>query len=885
MAAAAVLTLAGCAHLPPPGLHMSDAKFPIREITLPSGMRILIEEDHRSPVVGVVSVVGAGSANDPKGREGLAHFIEHLTFRARPDGKTGLWNMLEYSGTGALNAFTGLDTTTFYEFGPKESLESLLTIEASRLSNPITNLDDDTFNVEREVVRNELRERNETGYPSQVLSWVQSALFPEGHPYARPGIGTHESLSAITRSDVSGFVAENYRPQNMTLLVAGDFDPAQLQQMLSRVLPAELSRPGVRPKRSAQPEEPPAVPEHGLYQFTANVPGPMLYLAWSLPSGVGDLAAIEQFLNHSFDSEVVNAFSRDEDIESISGDLLPADHASILLCAVKLRVGDHPEKTVEHIEDQVFKLWGEHNAFYRLRTQLVTEVASEAESLEQRSLMRAESTHFTGDPATFNRELKGLATMTEDAVQRFAFKYLSRDRARVLFVTPAPGASQAKASVVSTFAPKDSIHVAYPTSAIQQIIHPAGASSLKTITLDNGLEVIIGVRKGWPQATVEMAFAGGSADATPPGVGFYARLAWPKSHYHGDISEYGALEGRRMREDATFLIQRGGNGNVANLLAMVSDEVGSMQLPGYAIDEIKPRLIPILAAAEKEPALQREWHVDAALFGEGPYGQHVSAAQLEPIGSSAVSDYLDRIYDPKNARLAVVGDFDPAEVEQEVRDWFSNWKSNGPGLADPKVTLPPAANAPKVMVDAVSGATQEQIELGCVTEVSSLEDQVADELLAELLADELYSSARMTIGATYGFSGGSTVLRGHVAKLTVEGDVDNAHFARVLASIRTDFAHLHLRTFTEQQLNRAKWSLAKRYDLRFLTDESIARAALVARLHGQPVSTLDDYPKALLAVTPEKLAEAAKACHAHSVVSVLGDKAVAVNALSAIPLE
>lgn len=154
---ALLLLLAGCFHAPPqPGLRMQGVKLPLDAYRLPSGMQVIIEEDHASPVVGVVAVVAAGNADDPVGKEGLAHLVEHLTYRARPDGKLQRRALLDFAAAGDVNATTDPDDTVYWAFGPARSLEGLIRIEANRLADPLAHLDAATFEVERNVVLNEL---------------------------------------------------------------------------------------------------------------------------------------------------------------------------------------------------------------------------------------------------------------------------------------------------------------------------------------------------------------------------------------------------------------------------------------------------------------------------------------------------------------------------------------------------------------------------------------------------------------------------------------------------------------------------------------------------------------------------------------------------------
>ncbi|WP_415835091.1 M16 family metallopeptidase [Corallococcus soli] len=149
-----------------------------------SGLRVVVERDARSPVVAMVAVVGAGGTSDPAGKQGLAHLVEHLAFRSRLTGSASVKARMEAAGAGYSNGSTNLDYTTYETMAPKEALATLVKLEGQRLSAPIAGISPEVFAVEREVVRNELRQRNETGYVGQVSGWVHAATFATWGAYS-----------------------------------------------------------------------------------------------------------------------------------------------------------------------------------------------------------------------------------------------------------------------------------------------------------------------------------------------------------------------------------------------------------------------------------------------------------------------------------------------------------------------------------------------------------------------------------------------------------------------------------------------------------------------------------------------------------------------------
>ena len=225
------LTFAGAAAaqtaVPPIDFH---------ERVLPNGLRVITSLDRTTPNVTVQVWYGVGAKNDPHGRSGFAHMFEHMMFKATRDMPAEYMDRLTEDVGGMNNAFTQDDTTAFYEVIPAADLQRLLWAESERMSSLV--VDKANFNSERQVVEEELRQR--------VLASPYGRLFyydlPEDsfavHPYHRSAIGSIEDLDAATLDDLQNFHATFYRPDNATLVVAGNFDPAQLER---------LDRPVFRP--------------------------------------------------------------------------------------------------------------------------------------------------------------------------------------------------------------------------------------------------------------------------------------------------------------------------------------------------------------------------------------------------------------------------------------------------------------------------------------------------------------------------------------------------------------------------------------------------------------------------------------------------------------
>lgn len=899
------LVLSACAGLPR-GPVLPETSFRLRELKLANGLRVIVEEDHATPLVGVFTVVGVGSSGDPAGRAGLAHLLEHLAFRAKPGGKDTAWNQLEGAGVGFLNASTSFDETVYMNVGTRDLLPKLLSIEVGRMVDPLNGVDQSVVDVEREVVRNELRQRGENAI-GPALNFMQEAVFPEGHPYARPIGGSHESLSAITLDDVKKFALGNYRPDNMTLLIIGDVDLEHIEATLKQALPSPVFEP--RQSRTSTPSrlaatgtEPPAPPQLLLAKKFATVPTPELWVVWSLPRGFdANDAVMLDFLSAQANQELSTA-SGDPDVVSVSAFAVPGAAASMLVVKATLRKGDHVERSLERVLDQVVKLWsggvgrddGADDAqlvmaneyvFSRMRNQAAVQLTVEAESLMTRGVSRVTAAHFTGDPLTYGRQLKALAEISPAQVSTFAAKYLPRARARAVLVSPYVANDQAVVAGPAGLAPAQTLPMSTPLSPerVRELgrAHMAHAK-LETVvsakrehieeTLPNGLKVVVHKRPhALPVAAVELTFTRGNGGAEPKGatqLGEY--LAEPRSHaYRGS---FGISWSSSISLDRSRVMATGSAGNVPNMLAHLSERVTSMHVDTLMLSTFRTDAADALEAVDELPALKGERALQQALFRGHPWGVTSALKDARSLSSGDVDGWYERAWSPDNAVLVVTGDLDAEATFLEVKKWLGEW----PRVKNPFPAAPPVTfrEAPvELLVTHQPNATQAQVTLACLADGSTFERSLANQLLASVLGTALFEKIRGELGASYGFSGFSGQLVGGVSDVEWQGSIENSRLTAamgVMGKLMRDFGK---DTLTDRALERARWDVARQSTMAGSTSPSTAETFTRRVLAGHQ-TTEEDVAlfDSLAALSREDLLAAWKQCHGHMVMSVVGDE-------------
>jgi zinc protease len=333
----------------------------------------------------------------------------------------------------------------------------------------------------------------------------------------------------------------------------------------------------------------------------------------------------------------------------------------------------------------------------------------------------------------------------------------------------------------------------------------------------------------------------------------------------------GHLGSHHDRDDLSYTFA-GAAGNVASMLELLARRAPAMWVDPNAVASFDRETVPLLARLELAPEAQARRAFREAIFGRHPYGRTVVAGDLARLSAGDATGWLERTAVPRNAVLAIVGEIDPAEVEATVRDTFGRWSSAEPAQAPPAPpALPERAPKPITIVTHRPGATQGEIQLGCLLPPATA-SRARYDMMASLLQDRLTGVLRRSFGASYGFHAAVSTYRGGAADLVVGGAVDNEHATDALAAVRRAFILLSQGHFTPGELDAARWRTARAYGVRFATNASVVHAILAARNETRDLRSLDAYPEDLIAVTAEALQADFARCAGAEVLSLVGDE-------------
>ncbi len=259
---------------------MTSIAYPIVERTLPNGLRVIVSEDHAVPNVAVNLWVGVGSRHEARGRTGLAHLFEHLMFQGSRNVASGEHFSALMNEGARLNATTWFDRTNYFETIPVGALDLALWLEADRHGYLLDAVTQENLDNQRDVVKEEKRQRYDNVPYGQALIDIYATVFPEDHPYHHPTIGSMEDLDAATLEDVHAFYRAHYGPNNTVLTLVGDITPEQgfaaAEQYFGSLVPIEL------PHRERLPQLSP-IAEPVRLDRPGDVPNDRIYVSFRLP--------------------------------------------------------------------------------------------------------------------------------------------------------------------------------------------------------------------------------------------------------------------------------------------------------------------------------------------------------------------------------------------------------------------------------------------------------------------------------------------------------------------------------------------------------------------------------------------------------------------------
>jgi len=766
---------------PPPAVAAAAPSIPFTKYRLDNGLEVILAPDKRLPVVAVNLWYHVGAANETPDRTGFAHLFEHMMFTGTKHVARGeAERLLEAAGGADSNATTGFDSTKYYDTVPANQLALALWTHADRMGYLLDALDQKALANQQDVVRNERRETTENRPYGIVDEALYRELFPPGHPYRPAVIGSHADIQAAKLADVRDFFKRYYRPNNATLVIAGDFDPANARRLVQRYF-GSFARGADVPKPAVA--TPPIAGERRL-EVTDRIELPRVDLAWLTPPayapGDAELDIAAAILAGGKSSRLYKKLVYEKELaQSVDASQESSALTSIFDIQAVARPGHTPAELEAAIDEELAKLVAdgptqaevdrarsayEHGLFRTLQR-----VSSRANRLNQYN-------QSTGDPGYLAQDLARYRRISPDDVRRVVAAELRKDRRVVVFATRGD-------KVLAPDVPVTAVEATGPqTESINRDEQwrntpPKGGPPVApqlpvpvVFKLANGLTVYHLQRDDVPLVNARLVVGAGLAANPPatPGVADFALASLEDGTTSRDalaiadqFAQLGADFAASTSRDASMLYVDALSAQFPAALALLADVALNPAFPAAEIERARRSRLAGIVAAREDPDSLADAAFRRALYGpDQPFGQTSlgTEASIKRIDADMLKAFWQRWFHPGNAALVVVGAIDRATVQALAEREFGGWSGDAAARPASGVAMPPKATAARLVLVERPGVNQTELRVGRVaaarTDPGYLPLQLANEVLGGQFTSRLNANLRETHGYAYGaFSG------------------------------------------------------------------------------------------------------------------------------------
>jgi len=659
-----------------------DIKY--EKFTLPNGLRVLVHEDHKIPVVAINVWYHVGSKDEEPGKTGFAHLFEHLMFNGTENYNDEYFGPFQQVGATDMNGTTNNDRTNYFENVPTPALELALWMESDRMGHLLGVVDQDKLDNQTGVVQNEKRQGENRPY-GKVFLQAAEATFPKGHPYSWTTIGSMEDLSAATLDDVQKWFKTYYGPNNAVIALAGDIDLETAKKLVSKYFgdipagPSPIKKKKWVAKRSGQKRE----------IMHDRVPNTRIYKTWNTAEigtqDHGQLELIASLLSGGKNSYLYQKLVYQEQLAtSVEAFYYGREIAGQFWIYADLARGRSLEE-LEHGIDQVVQEFIKRGPNSKRLKNAKTSLQSRwIKGLQRvggfggKSDILANGEIYMGDPHAYKTVLQTILNATAMDLKNTAATWLS-DGEYILTVMPEEESSLIETKVDRTQLP-------YPDD-----FPKLDLPDIQRATLNNGLEIVLAERHDVPMINLSLQMKNGHATDPMDQAGL---ASFSMSMLTEGTNKYDALElSEKLEELGTDLYTNTGlDSSSINLSALRSNFIPSLEIfnevitePAFEQQEIERKKIRWLAALDQtllNPNGIASHVIPEILYGTNhPYAKPFNGDGTKEsiswrIEREDLITYQQSYINPSNATLLVVGDTTLLDLLPKLEAELGDWKDH-----------------------------------------------------------------------------------------------------------------------------------------------------------------------------------------------------------------
>jgi zinc protease len=863
-------------------LRLPELKF--ERYKLDNGLEVILSEDHRLPLVSVNLWYHVGAVNETAGRTGFAHLFEHMMFEgSKHVAGSGHAHYLEAAGATDFNGSTDFDRTNYYETLPSNQLELALWLESDRMGYLPDKLDQANLSNQQDVVRNERRQSFENAPYGVAQEAVFHQLFPKSHPYYPMVIGSHADIQAAKLEDVRNFFKLYYAPNNASLVIVGDFDPATVRQLVEKYF-APLERGAEIPR--VKVATPPITTERRAV-VQDNVQLPRVYIAW-LTSPIfkpgdaeADIAA--STLGGGKSSRLYKKLVYEKQLAlDVEAEQQPLTLSSVFQIQATARPGVKPEDLEKAINEELeaFRNAGPTpEELKRAQNGVETRTIAGLEVFNGVAELLNSYNHYLGTPDFLAADIARYANATTEAVKTFAQEQLKQNARVVVYAVPgkqdlgpevATPKGEAKGNPQVGGEPVNADAAWRGKPPVPGPARPLHLPVPEQFKLSNGLTVFYNERPGLPLVAASLVFRRGSG-ANPldrPGLAsFTARMLQQGTTARSALqiadraADLGTSLGTRASMDASRIGSECLTPNFPDVLELLADVALHPSFPQAEISRVRSERLAALVQEQDEPSTVAMRVYSAALYGPKytyGYPEIGTSDSLKAITRDDLLHFWQENYSPNDAALVVTGNIKLTDLKPMLEKQFAGWKP-GNSIA-PALGTRESSDAKLILVDRPQ-APQTTLLFFSPGPPRSTPDYPQIEVMNADLGGLFSSRINMNLREQHGYTyGARSFFNYHIAPgaFIATSDVRTDATAPATTEIFSELRRMRDTVMSPEELNLAKDSTAQSLPGRFETAAETAGSFAELYVYDLALDYFSLLPQRINAVTAEQAQAAAQ---------------------------
>ncbi len=655
------------------------------KFTLDNGLRVIVHEDRKAPIVAINVWYGVGSRDEPKGRSGFAHLFEHLMYNGTENYDDEFFGPLETVGATQVNGNTWFDRTVYYETVPTPALPLALWMESDRMGHLLNAVTQEKLDEQRGVVQNEKRQGDNQPYGLMEYR-VLEGLFPEGHPYRHSTIGSMEDLDAASLEDVHGWFKRYYGAANAVLVLAGDINAEEARPLVEKYFADIPAGPPLQKWRSWVPEHQRNTAEV-LYD---QVPQARLSRNWATPGRTEKerayLSLSASILGGGKASRLYQKLVQDEQIATqASAYLSPHKLASFFSVEADLAAGGSMDRLIAETDavledflargptqDELERAKARFNAGLIRGLETVGDDDGKAGILGKGEL-------YAGDPHFYLTLFEWVNDATVEDVRLAAEKWLSSGHHQIE-VLP-------YAQYATTETDADRSKLPYPSSS-PDLQFPA----VESFSLQNGVKVYLAKRSAVPVVETAIVFDAGYASDAPDSIGVSSftlsmldegTRKRSSLEIASDAGRLGASISTSSNTDLSVVSVSALKSSLPDSYDLFADIVRNSNFPQDEIDKLKVKWLSQIEQEKAQPVQLALRLLPPLLYGDGhPYGVPFTgsgnAHTIKTLTRDQLVAFKEKWLGAHNASIYIAGDVDADEVRPLLEKSFGAWRTDTP---------------------------------------------------------------------------------------------------------------------------------------------------------------------------------------------------------------